>query len=184
MNHYINIFLLPDPEFPATVLMNSIYTKLHKALHNLKSTTIGVSFPRYQTTLGNLLRIHGTISDLNDLQGFDWIGGMRGYCNVSEALPVPDETNYRTVSRKQTNMSQSKLRRLIKRGSIKGDEIKQYKEKMFISGLDNPYVELLSGSNGKKHRRYIKFGELLDHPALGEFDQFGLSKVATVPWFA
>jgi len=54
---------------------------------------------------------------------------------------------------------------------------------MFTQGLDNPYLELESGSNGHKHRRYIQFGELLDAPVKGEFDQFGLSKVATVPWF-
>jgi len=42
---------------------------------------------------------------------------------------------------------------------------------MFSRGLDNPYVELVSGSNGQRHRRYIEFGELLDNPVAGEFDQ-------------
>ncbi|MBL1320922.1 MAG: type I-F CRISPR-associated endoribonuclease Cas6/Csy4 [Methylophaga sp.] len=32
-------------------------------------------------------------------------------------------------------------------------------------------------------RRYIHFGEFLEQPVLGEFDSFGLSKTATVPWF-
>ena len=108
---------------------------------------------------------------------------MSGYCNVSDILPVPDLVQYRTVSRKQSNMTQSKFNRLIKRGSITEAEAKQYKAKMFTKGLDNPYLELQSGSNGHKHRRYIEFGELLDNPVAGEFDQFGLSKTATVPWF-
>ena len=183
MDHYVDIKLLPDAEIPATVLMNAVYTKLHKALCDIGSKTMGVSFPKYKVTLGNVLHIHGAILDLNDLQGINWLGGMNGYCNVSEITPVPADTKFRTVSRKQTTMSQSKLNRLIKRGSIPENEIKRYKAKMFTKGLDNPYVELVSGSNGQKHRRYIEFGELLDHPILGEFDQFGLSKTATVPWF-
>ncbi len=85
---------------------------------------------------------------------------MSGYCNISGIKPVPDSAKFRTVSRKQTTMSQSKLRRLLKRGSISENEIQQYKAKMFARGLDNPYLELVSSSTGQKHRRYIEFGEL------------------------
>lgn len=202
MNHYFNITLLPDAELKVQVLMNAIFAKLHKLLCDKQSTAIGVSFPHYEmacksgnserlpsnfpqryVSLGNVLRIHGEESALNDLQGLNWLGGMSGYCKVSEIAAVPASTKFRRISRKQTTMSQSKLNRLIKRGSIPEDEIKQYKAKMFTKGLDNPYVELASGSNGHKHRRYIEFGEILDSPVAGEFDQFGLSKIATVPWF-
>jgi len=183
MDHYIDIFILSDPEFPATILMNSLYTGLHKVLHDLGSTNIGVSFPKYEVTLGNVLRIHGDKPVLSNLQGLNWVGGMNGYCAIGDIAPVPADTKYRTVARVQTTMSQSKLKRLLKRGSITEDEIKQYKAKMFSKGLDNPYVELVSGSNGHKHRRYIAFGDLLDKPVIGDFDQFGLSRTATVPWF-
>jgi len=80
-------------------------------------------------------------------------------------------------------MTEAKLRRLIKRGSITQDEIKGYKAKMFQQGLDNPYLELESTSNGHKHRRYLVFGEPSKSAALGKFDFFGLSKIATIPWF-
>lgn len=183
MDHYIDIILLSGPEFPATVLINSLYTKLHKALYDRCANNIGVSFPKYKVTLGKVLRIHGTKSDLTDLQIQKWIGGMKGYCTVREINPVPATTKFRTVSRKQTTMSESKLQRLMKRGSISEAEIKQYRAKMFTKRLDNPYVELVSNSNGQLHRRYIKFGELLDGPISGKFDSFGLSKTATVPWF-
>jgi CRISPR-associated endonuclease Csy4 len=183
MEHYIDIKLLPDPEFKATVLMNSLFSKLHKCMFDLQTSVIGVSFPHCKATLGNLLRIHGPKSDLEKLQQLNWIGGMSGYCSISDILPVPDGSKFRTVSRKQTTMSQSKLNRLLKRGSITEDEVKNYKAKMFTKGLDNPYLELQSGSNGHRHRRYIEFGELLNEPVSGQFDQFGLSKTATVPWF-
>ncbi len=183
MNHYFEIKILPDPEILDTVLMNAVYTKLHKALCDLNSTGIGVSFPNRQKTLGNTVRLHGSDKDLDDLMRLNWTGGMSGYCSISDILPVPDNSKFRTVSRKQTTMSQSKLNRLLKRGSITEDEVKNYKAKMFTKGLDNPYLELQSGSNGHRHRRYIEFGELLNEPVSGQFDQFGLSKTATIPWF-
>jgi CRISPR-associated endonuclease Csy4 len=183
MEYYLDIRILPDPEFKETILINAIYSKFHRALFDLRSTTIGVSFPRYQVTLGNLMRVHGTAEWLDKLQSFNWIGGMSSYCQISEFNYVPSDTKFRTISRKQTTMSQSKLNRLIKRSSIAEEDIEQYKAKMYSKRLDNPYIELTSGSNGQKHRRYIAFGELLDHPVAGKFDQFGLSKTATVPWF-
>ena len=183
MNKYIDIILQPDAEMRLNWLTNAIYTKLHKALFDNRSTTIGISFPNYKVTLGNVLRLHGNEPDLSNLMNKNWLGGMSGYCHVSDIQAVPDSVQHRTVSRVQTNMSQSKLRRLIKRGSISEEEAKNYKARMFSQGLDNPYIELQSSSNGHKHRRYIQFGESKETPVAGEFDQFGLSKTATVPWF-
>ena len=183
MDHYIDLTISSDAEFATSILLNAIYDKFHKRLYDLGSNNIGISFPKYKMTLGNILRIHGDKSALHALQAMDWIGGMSDYCDISSVMFVPEGSKFRTVSRKQATMSQAKLRRLMKRGSLSEDEIKQYKAKMFSRGLDNPYVELVSGSNGQRHRRYIEFGELLDQPVSGDFDQFGLSKTATVPWF-
>lgn len=184
MNHYLNITLHPDAEMPATVLMNAICAKLHKALFDSRSTSIGISFPKYDVTLGNVLRIYGSEADLQKLHSANWLGGMNGYCKFSEVTAVPANAKHRTVSRKQSTMSQSKLKRLLKRGTITDDKVKDYKAKMFAEkGLDKPWLDFVSGSNGQRHRRYIELGELQDQPITGEFDQFGLSKTATVPWF-
>ena len=183
MKHYIDILIKPDAEMPLNVLLNTVYTKFHKALCDLSSKNIGVSFPKYNVTLGNILRIHGSVEDVASLKADNWLGGMNGYCVISDITPVPGDTKFRTVSRKQITMTQSKLKRLIKRGSIPEEEVKQYKAKMFSQGLDNPYLELQSSSNGHKHRRYIEFGDLKTVPVAGSFDCFGLSKQATVPWF-
>jgi len=183
MNSYIDITFNPDSEMPLNWLVNAVYTKFHKALYDRNFTKIGISFPEYRVTLGNVLRLHGSEFNLAALQQQNWLGGMSGYCDVSLVLPVPRGVKYRTISRKQANMSQSKLNRLIKRGSICEGDVSGYKVKMFSQGLDHPYVELISGSNGHSHRRYLHFGGLQDTPEIGEFDQFGLSKKATVPWF-
>jgi len=203
MNHYFNITLYPDAELKVQVLMNAIFVKFHKLLHDKQLTAIGVSFPQYDmaslserferlpsnfpqryVSLGNTLRVHGTEADLTQLKAENWLGGMIGYCKVGDIGTVPADAKFRRISRKQTTMSQSKLNRLLKRGSITEDDVKNYKAKMFSKGLDNPYVELVSGSNGQRHRRYIELGVLLDEPVKGDFDQFGLSKTATVPWFS
>jgi len=183
MQHYIDIQLKPDAEMRENVLLNKVYTKLHKALFDLNSNSIGVSFPEYKIKLGKTIRVHGEQAMLNDLQGLNWLGGLSGYCNVSDILIVPENCKHRIISRKQANSTEAKLRRLIKRGSIKTEEIKSYKAKMFSQGLDNPFVELESGSNGHKHRRFIEFGHILENALAGEFDKFGLSKTATIPWF-
>jgi len=183
MIFYIDIRLTPDDEIPVYFIRNKIYTKLHKALFTLKSTDIGVSFPKCRLKLGDVIRIHGSRDKLMALQALNWLGGLIGYCEVSDITHVPEQVKFRTVSRKQSNMTESKSRRLLKRGTLSQEEVKRYKAKMFAQGLDNPYMEMESGSNGHKHRRYIQFGELLDTPVSGEFDQFGLSKQATVPWF-
>lgn len=204
MSHYIDIKILPDAEINANFLLNKVYTKLHKALFDIKSDAIGVSFPECRVLsleeprnikpaesfskprkiLGKTFRLHGTQQALEQLQAQNWLARLADYCKVSDLCEVPtDIQGYRTVSRIQTTMSQSKLKRLLKRGSITEKEAKGYKAKMFTKGLDDAYVELESASNGHKHRRYIAFSALQPSPAAGVFDTFGLSKTATIPWF-
>lgn len=185
MNHYIEIKLQPDAELETPVLVNILMSKLHKTLCDLNSTSIGVSFPKASVTLCNLLRLHGSEPDLFNLINKNWLGGMSGYCKVSEICLVPEAVKHRTVSRKQLTKSSAKLRRQQKRGNLTEAQLADYQVKMISQHekMTLPYLDLTSGSNGHKHRRYIQLGELLDHPVAGEFDQFGLSKTATIPWF-
>lgn len=183
MDYYIDIFLLPDPELPLPILMSALFSKFHKALCDLRSTDIGVSFPKRGQNLGNLMRIHGNLKTLTTLQEHKWIGPMMGYCKIGNILPVPLKVKYCTVFRKQPTMSTAKLRRLIKRGSIAEDETTRYKSKMFSQSLTEPFIELRSNSTGRRHKRFISFGPLQNKPVTGNFYQFGFSSTATVPWF-
>ncbi len=184
MNQYIDIRIKSDAEFRENVLLNKAFTKLHKALHDQKQTSIGVSFPNYKLKLGDVIRLHGDKVSLDSLQKSNWLGGLVGYCEVSDTLSVPEKIEgYRTVSRIRQNMTNSKLNRLIKREAITDSEITNYKAKMFSTGLDNPYMELQSKTTGEKYRIYIAFGGLREQPTAGEFNHFGLGKTATVPWF-
>lgn len=183
MDHYIDIQIQPDAEMRENELLNKVYTKFHKALFTLQANDIGVSFPQYRIKLGQILRIHSTKARLTELQQLNWLGGLCGYCKVTEIQAIPEKVQYRTVSRIQPTMSPAKLQRLIKRETIAENNFKHYKAKMFEKGLDNPYLEIESASNGHQHRRYLEFGELTQTPTLSHFNHFGLSKTATIPWF-
>jgi CRISPR-associated endonuclease Csy4 len=183
MDYYIDIKIIPNKEIRENVLLNQVYTMFHKRLYDLKSTDIAVSFPQYRLKLGKLFRIHGNKEALERLNEKDWLGKYGVSCKVSNIEAIPQKVQYRTVSRVQQNMTEAKLRRLIKRGTIPEEDIKMYRIKMFQGGLENPYVELVSMSNGQRHRRFIEFGELQETEVKGEFDLFGLSKVSTIPWF-
>jgi len=183
MDYYIEIKIQPDAEMRENVLLNKVYTKLHKTLCGLTSTDIGVSFPDYKIKIGRMIRIHSTKSRLEQLNNLHWLGGLIGYCKCSKTIKVPENHKNIVISRKQSTMTQAKLKRLIKRKNISETDIKQYKAKMFSNGLDNPYLELESASTLNKYRRYIQFSHIKEQKITGTFDQFGLSKQATVPWF-
>lgn len=184
MDHYFDVEIQPDAEMRENLLLNKVYTKLHKGLCDVNSTNIGVSFPAYKVLLGKIIRVHGNNKSLSEFQANNWLGGLSGYCKVSEILAIPEQVKYCNVSRWQSNMSESHLRRLIKRGSISQEEIKAYKAKMFASQMTTlPFLELESTSSGKHHRRYIQMSELYIEPVIGDFDTFGLSKIATIPKF-
>ncbi len=193
MKYYLDIKIVPDAEVPIYFIRNKVYSKLHKALSSLKPTDIGVRFPKYKIKLGDVVRLHGTDKNLTVLQSTNWLGGLNGYCEVSEIQSIPDQiVGYRVISRKQATMNLKKLEKRVQYQKEQGvlktqDEItdyeKQYKAKMYATGLDNPYLEIESSSNGHKHRRYIQFGEVVEQEVKGKYDTFGLSKTATVPWF-
>lgn len=89
-------------------------------------------------------------------------------------------------------MSDAKLKKRIEyqqeKGVLKTDDevkayIKQYKNKMFVTSLNNPYLELQSISTANKYRLYIQFSDLQKEAISGKFNRFGLRKIATVPIF-
>ena len=103
MNYYINIKLQPDEDIPLFFIRNKVFTKLHKALFELKQNPIGVSFPNHKerenknkARLGDIVRLHGDKNSLQALQDANWLGGLIGYCDISETTIRPN--GFATVS--------------------------------------------------------------------------------------
>lgn len=187
MDAYIEIRLLPDPEFPSGFLLGALYAKLHRALVEIKSTSIGVSFPGYSQSprrIGDSLRLHGAESALSQLMNESWLRGMTDHIQCSQILPIPESVQYRRVSRRQYKTSRERLiRRRMKR---KGETHEQAAEAIPASverNPDLPYVHLRSSSTGQSFILFIEQGELSGEPASGVFNRYGLSQQATIPWF-
>lgn len=183
MSHYIDIHLRPGPEFPAQVLLNALYAKLHKALVQLRTQGIGVSFPKHcDRHLGDLLRLHGSAEDLAALQTQPWLGAMRELVQASPITPVPVTAQHRNVRRVQVQSSLERVkRRLVKRllmgkggiandspckaqvvqvqstRSLHQDEAEQFVENAVQDKAANktkaPFIAMQSSSTGGQHFR-------------------------------
>lgn len=187
MDHYVEIRLLPDPELAPTVLMNALFAKLHRVLAELESNAIGISFPDVQQTqpaLGGRLRLHGTSDELHRLMALNWLTGIRDYITINELTPVPAKVSYRKVRRVQTKSNPERLRRrLMKRKGITAEEAGRAIPDSAAKKLKLPFVTIKSRSTGQEFRLFIDHQPLERGPTNGEFNWYGLSTTATVPWF-
>jgi CRISPR-associated endonuclease Csy4 len=47
LTHYLDLALLPDPEFAVPQLMDALFAKLHRQLVLMQSDSVAVAFPQY-----------------------------------------------------------------------------------------------------------------------------------------
>lgn len=183
MDHYLDIRVLPDPEFGQVELLNALYAKLHRVLPSLTLGRVGVSFPGHRRTLGESLRLHGTLADLLNLTEVNWLQGMRDYIRIGDLTPVPQGVSFRVVRRVQAKSAHNKRRRSVGKGWLSEEEaltrIPDTQQKV----MTLPYAEMHSLSTGSRMRLYIEHGPLLGKPVAGLFNAYGLSATTTVPWF-
>lgn len=189
MDHYLDICLRPDPDFPAAILMGALYSKLHRALHDLNADDIGVSFPDHKTgararTPGDRLRLHGRQARLEQLMAMTWLTGMRDHVMLEAIQSVPTEAKYRVVRRRQFNTgSPSRAKRYAQRHSIEFEEAQRLMETPAARQITLPFVQVSSRSSGQRFALFIEHGQPQLQPVPGCFNHYGLSREATVPWF-
>lgn len=188
--HYIDITLLPDPEFSHAHLLSALVAKLHRALVQWQTTDIGVSYPQHTSqppskrTLGPVLRLHGMSESLQRLMGQDWLKGMRDHTQVSEPTQAPASSKYRIVQRRQfkTNVDRLRRRRMLRKGETTEQATAAIPDS--VERRPNlPFVQLRSSSTGQHFCLYVEHGPLQDRPVPGGFNAYGLGDEATVPWF-
>jgi CRISPR-associated endonuclease Csy4 len=185
MDQHIDLRLLPDPEFPETLLMNALFAKLHRALCEAGQGAIGISFPKAGKTLGDCLRLHGSKEALARLMALDWLTGMRDHLSADGPLPVPADCQHRIVQRVQAKSSAERLyRRSVRNGRLNADELAAKAAATEEERLKLPHVRLRSASTGQQFLLFIEQGRVQDRPQPGSFSDYGLGSTATVPWFA
>lgn len=184
MDHYIEIRVLPDPEFSEEMLMAALVAKLHRAMGQRGQGDIGISFPAHGMKPGPVLRLHGTRPALSELETFTWRKGLSDYCLSSDIQPVPVVSQWRCVSRVQVKSSaQRLLRRSVKKGWLTEEEAQQRLLTMQEARTDLPWLNMRSLSTGQSFKLFIRHGDVLAAPVSGTFTTYGLSASATVPWF-
>ncbi|QXP85901.1 type I-F CRISPR-associated endoribonuclease Cas6/Csy4 [Methylococcus sp. Mc7] len=187
MDAYLEIRLLPDPEFAATVLMNALFGKLHRGLVEHGSGCIGVSFPDISNkprSLGTRLRLHGSAAELEKLMALNWLTGMRDHTEIGEIAAVPADAVQRIVRRVQAKSNPERLRRrLIARRGVSNEQAEQAIPDTAAERLELPYVVLASRSTGQQFRLFVEHRPVQEQAVSGTFSAYGLSATATVPWF-
>lgn len=189
MDHYLDIRLRPDPDFQPAMLMGALYSKLHRALFDLESDDLGVSFPDHKIgvrarTPGDRLRLHGRQDRLEQLMSMSWLTGMRDHITLDSIQPVPAEVVHRVVRRRQYNTGgPSRVRRYAKRHNVSFEEAQQLMATPASRQIALPFMQVSSRSSGQRFALFIEHGQKQSKPAGGRFNCYGLSTEATVPWF-
>jgi len=186
MDRHLDIEILPDPEFPTHQLMDALFAKLHRYLAMIQMTTVGVSFPRVdekKPTLGQLLRLHGTDLDLNRLMSEEWLVGMRDHIHVKGVAPVPHGTEHRQVRRVQAKSNPDRIRRrqMRRHGWTEQEAIARIPASVRET-LKLPFLSVGSLSTGHRFPLFLEH-RAAPGPVAGPFNAYGLSAIATVPWF-
>lgn len=187
MHQYIDIHLRPDPEFAQHQLMAALFAKLHRWLALTQSQHIAVSFPGYAespATLGDTLRMLGPAADLRRLMEHDWLQGMHDHVDVRPLAAIPTHAEQRTLRRVQAKSSPERLRRRqMRRHSLTPEQALERVPNRCAETLRLPFLTVASASTGQRFKLFLRLGPPSDVAQAGDFNSYGLSQTATIPWF-
>lgn len=185
MDHFLDIRVLPDPEFKEETLMSALFAKLHRALGVRGKGDIGVSFPEHSARPGGVIRLHGRQSALDELESTRWRAGLNDYCEATAIQPVPPAIKgWRAVARVQIKSSADRLlRRSVRKGWITEEEAQLRSASAKDRRCSLPFIQMKSLSSKESFRLFIKHSELRQEATGGLFSSYGLSAEATIPWF-
>ena len=184
MTHYIDIDILQDAEMNSNVLMNTLFAKVHLQLAKGEQSNIGVSFPNFKKTLGDMLRLHGDKDSLQAILASNMMAGLKDYTKTTAVKQAPAHCQYRTVERVQVKSSLERLyRRSVKAGKVTEEDALVKIQTGTNKMLKLPYLQVVSKSTGQSFRLFVKHGQIQGNETAGAFTKYGLSSTATIPWF-
>jgi CRISPR-associated endonuclease Csy4 len=187
MNRYLEIKLLPDPDFSSGILMNALFSRLHLALAAQREVNIGISFPDWKPNglaLGARLRLHGKGGDLEKIMQREWTRGVQDHATMGAITEVPTHSGHRVVRRVQAKSNpERERRRLMRRKNISAEAAREIIPDSTAQRLKLPCLILTSRSTGQQFRLFIEHLPLQEQAVEGTFGAYGLSPTATVPWF-
>ena len=194
MKFYIEITLRPSPndEIPIYFLWQKLYQQIHLGFVEIQDSQgnvpVAASFPQYSEELNHLgCKLRLFAEDKQTLESFNapkWLNRLTDYVHIKQIQQVQDNvTEFACFKRQQVKSSNERLaRRKAKRS---GNDYQQVLEQ--LKGYDEkrvqtPYINIKSQSTGNQFRLFIE-KRIAENAQEGQFNSYGLSKTATVPWF-
>ena len=97
---------------------------------------------------------------------------------------MPAHAAHRTLRRVQVKSSPERLRRrLMKRHQLSEAQARERIPDSVGRMTDLPYVPMASTSTAQQFKLFLALGAAQPQPQAGDFNTYGLSATATVPWF-
>jgi CRISPR-associated endonuclease Csy4 len=200
MKYYLDITLLPDAEANLGFLWQKVFQQVHIALVDNKvgdnESAVALSVVGYGDKafpLGNKLRLLAASEDI--LQSLDinrWLNRLSDYCHISSIKTVPSEVKkYAQFNRKNVKSIEKKAQRRAVHLVKPFDEVLAYLiEEGQSKACKLPFINVESQESKQKAEQGVSCQFLLfieqtffDDAVNGKFDCYGLSRIATVPWF-
>lgn len=177
MKYYLEFKAKPSEDLAPEIIISQAFSLCHLEIVRLKSNDIGVSFPQADKSLGGVMRIHGSQSELESIERK--CSSLLDYCRINPCREVPSDCSWRVVKRIQPLMSASKIRRLVKRGSITEQEAT--KRLAMSPELSYPYLQLRSSSTNQNFRIFVSQTPTDAPGEAAKYSSYGLG--GAVPWF-
>lgn len=188
MDHYLDVRLLPDPEFPAHQLMDALFAKLHRCLSQLGSNDVGISFPEAGSKtkgLGGCMRLHGTELALQHLMAQPWLKGLRDHVDQLHLRAVPPDAGAQMVRRVQakgaSDLRRLRRRRMDRTGCTEAEALQAIPDTA-ANQLKLPFLTVRSSSTGQTFHVFVR-QQKVDETVSGAFNAYGFSQTATLPRF-
>lgn len=187
LSHFIDLRVRRDAEVTEQVVLDALFSRVHRNLARLGSRSIGVSFPGYSVTprsLGTTVRLIGPRTELQQFAEGAWLGSVRDHVEVAALREVPAGAPPRSLRRVQVKSSPERLvRRQARRHGLDEGAVRVRYAGLRAEQSRLPFLTIASASTGQRFRLILALGELAPRAIDGEFNAYGLSPTATIPWF-
>jgi CRISPR-associated endonuclease Csy4 len=171
----------------APEVLAKAFSAIHLALVNLRTSAVSVSFPEQDDqiqSLGACLRVMGPARDVEAVAALPWHRVVQDQASVSNVGAVPDTQQFRGVRRVQAKSNVERLRRrYVARHGVAYDEACRLIQDDARQTLDLPWLRIKSHSSHQEFRLFLRMDDSRTDLVPGDFNAYGLSATATIPWF-
>ncbi len=189
MDHYLDFLVLDNPEIGRDSILAMLFDGLHQAFIHTNNTTMGISFPKVKAhasppTLGNVLRLHGTLAEITHLIALPALSKPLDYVRTSPPTAVPPQATFCSVTRQQVKSNADRLRRrAMRRHDLTMEQAIQRIPDTVMKTSNAPYLIVRSRSTQQSFRLFLLHSKTQASAIKGTFNAYGLSSNATIPWF-